>query len=40
MLKDRSVEDYYSELTEREDKDYARAVESSQTSVFPENTGE
>ena len=35
MLYDRSVEDHYTELTEREEKDYARAEQSSQTSVFP-----
>ena len=36
----RSVEDHHIELTEREEKDYTGEVLSSQTSVFPENSGE
>ena len=40
VLYDRSVKDHYTELTEREEKDYARVVQSSQTSVFPANSGE
>ena len=40
VLYDRLVEDNYTELTEREEKNYANAVQCSQTSVFPENTGE